>query len=149
MENLKKRKTIIDKRKSNSSQIPTELHFDWYIHSPLMSQRLINFLKFKFENKKDCVITDDEFLNDLGGGKKIYKELHEVIEESLPNLNLIKKEDWEYVLKKMNKHSRQYGFVDFDSNGKIEFYDSDPFIGGVHAMPVDKKSIAEIIKSYK
>ena len=147
MDNLKKRKTIIDKRKSNSSQIPTELHFDWYIHSPLMSQRLINFLKFKFENKKDCVITDDEFLNDLGGGKKLYKELHEVSNESFPTT--ISKKDWEYVLKKMNKYNRKFGFVDFDSNGKIEFYDSDPFIGGVHAMLINKEHVKEIVESYK
>ena len=71
----------------------------------------------------------------------------ESIKVSLPTP--IDKKDWEYVLEKMNKYNRQFGFVDFDSNGKIEFYDSDPFIGGVHAMPVDKKSIAEIIKSYK
>jgi hypothetical protein len=64
-------------------------------------------------------------------------------------LKTISKKDWEYVLEKMNKYNREFGFVDFDSNGKIEFYDSDPFIGGLHAMPVDKKSIAEIIKSYK
>jgi hypothetical protein len=48
----------------------------------------------------------------------------------------------------MNKYNRQFGFVDFDSNGNIEFYDSDPFIGGVHAMLVDIKSIKEIIDSY-
>jgi hypothetical protein len=61
----------------------------------------------------------------------------------------ISKKDWEKVLDKMNKHNRQFGFVDFDSNGNIEFYDSDPFIGGVHAMPVGKKNVEEIIKTYK
>jgi hypothetical protein len=61
----------------------------------------------------------------------------------------IDKKDWEYVLEKMNKYNRQFGFVDFDSNGKIEFYDSDPVFGGVHAMPVVKKRIEEIIKNYK
>ena len=48
----------------------------------------------------------------------------------------------------MNKYNRQFGYVDFDSNGNIEFYDSDPFINGVHAMYVDKKSVEEIINSY-
>jgi hypothetical protein len=71
----------------------------------------------------------------------------ENIKVSLPNL--ISKEDWECVLEKMNKNNRQFGFVDFDSNGKIEFYDSDPVFAGVHAMPVDKKRIEEIVKSYK
>jgi len=61
----------------------------------------------------------------------------------------IDKKDWERVLQIMNKHNRINGYVDYDPNGKMQFYDSDPFIGGVHAMPVDKKSIAEIIKSYK
>jgi hypothetical protein len=70
----------------------------------------------------------------------------ESIKVSLPTP--IDKKDWEYVLEKMNKYNRQFGFVDFDSNGNIEFYDSDPFIGGVHAMPVDIKSIKEIIDSY-
>ena len=144
MENLKKRKTIIDKRKS--VQIPTELHFDWYIHSPLMSRTLFNCLKFKFENKKDCVITDDEFLNDLGGGKKRYNELYELIKESLPTT--ISKKDWEYVLEKMNKSNREFGFVDFDSNGKIEFYDSDPVFAGVHAMYLSKKHVKEIVESF-
>ena len=59
------------------------------------------------------------------------------------------KKDWEKVLDKMNKHNRQFGYVDFDSNGNVEFYDSNPFIGGVHAMYVDKKSIQEIINSYQ
>ena len=71
----------------------------------------------------------------------------ESIKVSLPTI--ISKKDWEYVLEKMNKYNRQFGFVDFDSNGKIEFYDSDPFIGGIHAMPVDKKRVEEIVKSYK
>jgi hypothetical protein len=61
----------------------------------------------------------------------------------------IEKKDWERVLQIMNKYNRINGYVDYDPNGKMQFYDSDPFIGGVHAMPVDKKSIAEIIKSYK
>ena len=61
----------------------------------------------------------------------------------------IEKKDLERVLQIMNKHNRIKGYVDYDPNGKMQFYDSDPFIGGVHAMPVDKKSIAEIIKSYK
>lgn len=61
----------------------------------------------------------------------------------------IEKKDWERVLKIVNQHNRQYGYFDYDPNGKMQFYDYDPFIGGVHAMPVDKKSIAEIIKSYK
>jgi len=33
-------------------------------------------------------------------------------------------------------------------NGKMQFYDSDPFFGGVHALFVDKKSVEEIIDSY-
>ena len=61
----------------------------------------------------------------------------------------ISKEDWEKVLGIMNRNNLRFGYVDFDSNGKIEFYDSDPFFGGVHAMPVDKKRIEEIVKSYK
>jgi hypothetical protein len=60
----------------------------------------------------------------------------------------IEKKDWERVLKIMNQYSRVNGYVDYDPNGKMQFYDSDPFIGGVHAMPVDKKSIEEIINSY-
>jgi hypothetical protein len=60
----------------------------------------------------------------------------------------IEKKDWERVLQIMNKHNRINGFVDYNSNGKMQFYDSDPFIGGVHAMPVDKKSVQEIIDSY-
>jgi hypothetical protein len=60
----------------------------------------------------------------------------------------IEKKDWEYVLEKMNKYNRQFGFVDFDSNGKIEFYDSDPFIDGVHAMGVDLDIVKNIINSY-
>lgn len=61
----------------------------------------------------------------------------------------IEKKDWERVLQIMNKHNRINGYVDYDPNGKMQFYDSDPFIGCVHAMLVDKKSITEIIKSYK
>jgi hypothetical protein len=61
----------------------------------------------------------------------------------------VDKKDWENILNIMNKNNRQFGFVDYNSNGKIEFYDSDPFIDGVHAMPVDKKRIEEIIKDYK
>ncbi len=60
----------------------------------------------------------------------------------------IEKKDWERVLQIMNRHNRFNGFVDYDPNGKMQFYDSDPFIGGVHAMPVDVKSIQEIIDSY-
>jgi len=60
----------------------------------------------------------------------------------------IEKIDWERVLKIMNQYNRINGYVDYDSNGKMQFYDSDPFIRGVHAMPVDKKSIEEIINSY-
>lgn len=60
----------------------------------------------------------------------------------------IDKKDWERVLQIMNKYNRINGYVDYDSNGKMEFYDSDPFIDGVHAMSVDKKSIEEIINSY-
>jgi hypothetical protein len=60
----------------------------------------------------------------------------------------IEKRDWERVLQIMNQYNRINGYVDYDSNGKMQFYDSDPFIGGVHAMPVDKKSIEEIINSY-
>jgi hypothetical protein len=48
----------------------------------------------------------------------------------------------------MKRHNRINGYVDYDPNGKMQFYDSDPFIGGVHAMPVDVKSIQEIIDSY-
>jgi hypothetical protein len=71
----------------------------------------------------------------------------ENIKVSLPSL--IIKEDWEKVLEKMNKHNREFGFVDFDSNGNIEFYDSDPVFAGVHAMPVSKKHIKEIVESFK
>jgi hypothetical protein len=60
----------------------------------------------------------------------------------------IEKKDWERVLKIMNQYNRINGYVDYDPNGKMQFYDSDPFIGGVHAMAVDKKSIEEIIDSY-
>ena len=60
----------------------------------------------------------------------------------------IDKKDWERVLQIMNKHNRINGYVDYDQNGKMQFYDSYPFIGGVHAMPVDVKSIQEIIDSY-
>jgi hypothetical protein len=61
---------------------------------------------------------------------------------------LIEKKEWERVLFVMVKNGRMNGYVDYDSNGKMEFYDSCPFIGGVHAMPVDIKSIQEIINSY-
>ena len=70
----------------------------------------------------------------------------ENIKVSLPTT--ISKKDWEYVLEKMNKYKREFGFVDFDSNGKIEFYDSDPVFAGVHAMPVSKKHVKEIIESF-
>lgn len=60
----------------------------------------------------------------------------------------IEKKDWERVLQIMNQYNRINGYVDYDSNGKMQFYDSDPFIGGVHAMSVDVKSIQEIIDSY-
>jgi hypothetical protein len=60
----------------------------------------------------------------------------------------IEKSDWERVLQIMKRHNRINGYVDYDPNGKMQFYDSDPFIGGVHAMPVDVKSIQEIIDSY-
>lgn len=62
--------------------------------------------------------------------------------------NPIEKKEWENVLNIMKKNNRKIGYVDFDSNGKMQFYDSDPFIDGVHAMPVDVKSIQEIIDSY-
>lgn len=70
----------------------------------------------------------------------------ENIKVSLPTT--ISKKDWEYVLEKMNKYKREFGFVDFDSNGKIEFYDSDPVFEGVQAMPVSKKHIKEIVESF-
>ena len=60
----------------------------------------------------------------------------------------IEKKDWERVLQIMNKHNRINGYVDYDTNGKMQFYDSDPFIGGVHAMPVSKKHIKEIVESF-
>jgi hypothetical protein len=60
----------------------------------------------------------------------------------------IEKKDWERVLQIMNKNNRFNGFVDYDPNGKMQFYDSDPFIGGVHAMLVDIKTIQDIINSY-
>ena len=60
----------------------------------------------------------------------------------------IEKKDWERVLQIMNQYNRIDGYVDYDPNGKMQFYDSDPFIGGVHALFVDKKSIEEIISSY-
>jgi hypothetical protein len=60
----------------------------------------------------------------------------------------IEKKDWERVLQIMNQYNRINGYVDYDPNGKMQFYDSDPFIDGVHAMAVDKKSIEEIISSY-
>ena len=60
----------------------------------------------------------------------------------------IEKSDWERVLNVMIRNKRKNGFVDYDSNGKMHFYDSDPFIGGVHAMSVDKKSIEEIVNNY-
>jgi hypothetical protein len=46
----------------------------------------------------------------------------------------IEKSDWERVLQIMKRHNRINGYVDYDPNGKMQFYDSDPFIGGVHAM---------------
>lgn len=60
----------------------------------------------------------------------------------------IEKRDWERVLQIMNQYNRINGYVDYDSKGKIQFYDSDPFIGGVHAMAVSKKNIQEIVNSY-
>ncbi len=63
--------------------------------------------------------------------------------------NTISKEDWQKVLDVMNKNSLPFGFVDFNSNGDIEFYDSDPFFDGVHAMPVSKKHVKEIVESFK
>ena len=60
----------------------------------------------------------------------------------------IEKKEWERVLQTMNRYNRFNGFVDFDPKGKMQFYDSDPFIGGTHAMPVDLKSIQKIIDSY-
>jgi hypothetical protein len=60
----------------------------------------------------------------------------------------IEKKDWERVLQIMNQYNRINGYVDYDPNGKMQFYDSDPFIDGVHAMAVDVKSIQEIIDSY-
>lgn len=64
-------------------------------------------------------------------------------------MNEIEKQDWEYVLSVMKKNNRKFGFVDFDSNGKMEFYDSDPYIDGVHSMPITLKNIEEIINYYK
>jgi len=60
----------------------------------------------------------------------------------------IDKKDWERVLRIMNDYSRENGFVDYDSDGKMLFFDSDPFINGVHALFVDRKTIQEIIDSY-
>ena len=71
----------------------------------------------------------------------------ENINKNLPTS--ISKKDWEKVLDIMNKNNLQFGFVDFDSNGNIEFYDFDPFNGGVHAMAVSEKHIKEIVESYK
>ena len=61
----------------------------------------------------------------------------------------IEKKDWERVLQIMNKYKRIDGYIDYDPNGKMKFYDSDPFIGGVHAMFVYKKNLEEIVNSYK
>ena len=61
----------------------------------------------------------------------------------------IEKKEWERILQVMNRYNRLEGFVDFDSNGKMQFYDSDPFINQAHAMPVDLKNIQKIIDSYE
>lgn len=81
----------------------------------------------------------------------IYEMIQDQIMEDIKVkvVNPVDKKDWENILNIMNKNNRQFGFVDYNSNGKIEFYDSDPFIDGVHGMPVDKKRIEEIIKDYK
>ena len=60
---------------------------------------------------------------------------------------IITKEDWQAVLRTMQKYNRGDGWVDTIDDDFI-FFDSDPCINGHRAMYVRKQDVEKIIANY-
>ena len=56
--------------------------------------------------------------------------------------------EWKYIKHKMTFNKRLSGYVDFDTNNKFEFYDSDPKIDGISAMEVTIEEVKEYINNF-
>lgn len=59
----------------------------------------------------------------------------------------ITKEDWQSVLRTMEKYDRKDGYVDVINDDFI-FFDSDPCIDGCHAMYVTRSDVEQYIEEY-
>ena len=57
------------------------------------------------------------------------------------------KQDWQGILRTMQKYNRTEGYVDYIDNEAI-FFDEDPCIGGVHACHVTKEDVEKYIADY-
>lgn len=55
--------------------------------------------------------------------------------------------EWERILDIMLFYRRTEGYVD-EVNGKLQFFDGDPCLNGVHACKVTIDEVREYIKSY-
>lgn len=54
----------------------------------------------------------------------------------------------EKILEIMEFYNRTDGYMD-KVNGKLQFFDSDPFIGGVHACKITKDEVKQYISDYR
>lgn len=65
----------------------------------------------------------------------------------MSNETKITKEDWQSVLRTMEKYNRKDGYVDVIDDDFI-FFDSDPCINGVHALYVTRSDVEQYIEEY-
>lgn len=54
----------------------------------------------------------------------------------------------EQILEIMEFYHRTEGYID-KVNGKLQFFDSDPCIGGVHACIITKDEVKQCIRDYQ
>lgn len=59
----------------------------------------------------------------------------------------ITKEDWQSVLRTMDKYNRKEGWVDMIDDDLI-FFDSDPCHNGIHALYVTRSDVEQYIEEY-
>nr|UWG82497.1 MAG: hypothetical protein [Bacteriophage sp.]DAG98788.1 MAG TPA: Proteasome subunit alpha type-1 [Herelleviridae sp.] len=55
--------------------------------------------------------------------------------------------EWEQILDVMLFYHRTEGYID-EVNGKVQFFDRDPCINGVHAYKVTIDEVKEYIRNY-
>ena len=63
-------------------------------------------------------------------------------------METITKKEWQDVLYVMNLNNRTSGFVDV-VDGVLTFFDADPFIDNVHAVPIEKDLVLKYIDMYE